>query len=259
MTDIYLVDRPSRIEDLIRQMGQNWPADQLPVGVGFFQCTKSGETAQDRGVSFKANPEHLRGALLAEILSGRISPLNQEPVLFGIDSAARSENLENDWRQSSALQRWLLWGLHSLDDLVQVQVPISALNQRLAECAELSEAVDLLIGEILIKVKEISAPGVVFPISSPLLVEFFYSILGPVPFGLGLRADRVIGMSKLETIEQEIISRKVFEAIVMRISSNPPECNTILQCDSEHHLHGLTSICRNLKARGGAAEVLFRV
>ena len=283
MREIFLTDRKSRLESILTDsMGTEAVAD-MPVGIGFFRCIRSesmaaGETEEShekapaqRGVHFDAYPNHLRSLLLTQILAGQHSPLSQEIVLFGTEGqAALTKPMANSLPQrrigqsmesskSDLLRRWLIAGLQPLADLAEQNVPLTAMNEALMQCQSLRAAIDTILTEIMQRAAEISAPCVVFPIDAPILVEFLYSTLGPVPFGLGKSH---VGNAQIEGVVPQtysLLRQMVVDESVAWFAANPLEFQVIMLCEDDLHMQRLVTSCRLIKSSGASPRVNFKL
>jgi hypothetical protein len=283
LREIFLTDRKSRLESILTDSMGTETLTDVPVGIGFFRCIRSesvtasetqdshDRTPAQRGVHFDAYPNHLRNLLLTQILAGQHSPLSQEIVLFGTEGQAPStkstsntlpkrlndQSVESS--KSDLLRRWLVAGLQPLADLAEQNVPLTAMNETLMRCQSLRAAVDTILSEIMHKAAEISAPCVVFPIDAPILVEFFYSTLGPVPFGLGKGH---VGNAQIEGVVPQtynLLRQSVVDECVAWFAANPLEFQVIMLCEDNLHMQRLVTSCRLIKSSGASPRVNFKL
>ena len=277
MREIYLVEKTSRLRHILASDLDQNDAEMSAIGIGFFNCQKNGSGASEQGVAFRTSPAGLRTELLHEILAGRHSPLSQDILLLGTPAAAAMDSKQKErnklWKRrpesnhsSNAvashagsdrssfdgqsdgseflLQRWLVVGLQCLSDLVSQNVTLTDMNLKILEARTLSSAVDTLLTGLFARIADIRTSTVVFQIDSSILVDFFFTNLGRVPFGLGLSDARLGNLADLSVVEREICTHRVAEEVVRWVALNGLEQLVVLKCEKQRHLSGLSSICR---------------
>ena len=273
MREIYLVDRVSRLNNIITSDSLLNESDTSPLGIGFYNCQKLGADASAPGVTFRTSPVSLRSELLKEVLAGRHSPLSQDIILLGVGNDLPFQEVygQNNSKQVSmvgngihnaqnrCVKRWLLLGLQPIEELATQKIPLSKMNLMFLEAQTLATGVSLILTEVFSKVTQLKASSVVFSVDSSIIVDFFFSVFGRVPFGLGLSEVRTGRQEELSPIEREICSHRVSEEIVSWIALNGADVQVIFKCENARHLQGLTSICRVVRSSGLNRQITFRL
>ncbi len=260
MKEIFLVDRNSRLDSVLSeayaeeaQNGLSSSAGEDTLGLGFFSCRPDAESNQ-KGVSLFVTPASLRQELLNEILAGRFSPLSQDVILYGGPNGAPDTRGE-----ALSVKRWLLTGLQPVDELSLQRVPFADLTQRLLRTQDLAGGVGELFSELLRRIEGLFAKRLVVPLDSRVLVDFFYSLYGPVPFGLSLGNSSVNNSDTLTPIEREVCAHRVSEEVIRWLSQFDKKIQSVIVCPSRKQLQGLIATCRDIKTSANPTEVQFRI
>lgn len=287
MTDIYLIDRASRLEAILEELSTPGSDEALeaPLGIGFFTCRRAriseDGSPSEKGTIFDASPAFLRRPLLSEILAGRQSPLSQELLLYGTPGPEAQTEKDRpvhpgtlphtrgsplkpagsrDLEHLPLLHRWLILGLHPLRDLAAEQVPLSPMNENLLRSASsLQSATRFILDAVLSKAADLGARTLVVPLDSALLMEFLFELLGPKAFGLETEPQVALRFQNLTRMDwehcQESMAAEVISIAAQYWGDN--RHRFIFLCDSTTRLERLIGTARGVKNTLGPDQNLF--
>jgi hypothetical protein len=260
VTELYLIDRLSRLDAILvspalRAQTPN-PAETT-LGVGFFSCRRAEQATSDTppGLSFLCDPAFLRECLLAEVLCGHLSPVDQRPLLLGANTSGSSPG--------QVLGRWLMTGLHPLQDLSNEGVALTQRNHEALSYkalgrgatqvggAGLLELLQPLLHDILTRSQEAGAQTLVLPASSQLLVDFLLDAGGASLFGLDPVDSGPQDFALLTPSDQDLCHMLTAEAVIEScLRLMPAELkNLVVFSDSAQRLEASVTVARSVKAR----------
>ena len=162
--EVFLMNHAARLQEFLEESQDDGEGTASALGIGFFWV--SAGTAENNGVEVNVYPAFLKPFVMNQISQGHLSPFSNETFFVGT---------ENDFSEGSLpIRRWLLAGLN-----LPGKYNNSGTNQLddLQNITSFDELVFGLLRKIFNRVLNLRADTVVFLLDSPLLNNYFASVM----------------------------------------------------------------------------------